>query len=191
MIFRLLQHLYNISPLPLYEFVLSKFVTHLADESLQYRSIKMYLSGLRYFQISAGLGDTYHGHMSALDYVLKGVKQVWAMSSNGPRERVPISLTILCKIQRVWSVSAHDPDSKLLWAACCLCVSFAFLRAGEMTTPDEGGYDPAVHLSYADAALDNPRKPSFMRITIKQSKSDPFRTGMNLYIGRTGTDLYP
>ena len=87
-------------------------------------------------------------------------------------------------------MSVHDPDSKLLWAACCLCF-FAFLLAGEMTTPHEGGYDPAVHLSYADVELDDPRKPSFLRITIKQSKTDPFRKGMNLYVGRTGTDLCP
>ena len=56
-----------------------------------------------------------------------------------------------------------------------------------MKTPDEGGYDSTVHLSYADVALDDPRKPSFLRITIKQSKTDPFRKGMNLYVGRTGT----
>ena len=35
-----------------------------------------------------------------------------------------------------------------------------------MTTPDEGGYDPAVHLGYVDVALDNPRKPSFLSIAI-------------------------
>ena len=60
-----------------------------------------------------------------------------------------------------------------------------------MTTKDEGGYDPAVHLSYADTALDDPRKQSFLRITIKQSKTDQFRKGMDLYVGRMGTDLCP
>ncbi len=33
--------------------------------------------------------------------------------------------------------------------------------------------------------------PSFMRVTIKQSKTDPFRQGVNLFVGRTGTDLCP
>ena len=31
----------------------------------------------------------------------------------------------------------------------------------------------------------------FIRITIKQSKTDPFRKGIDLYIGRTGNDLCP
>ena len=75
--------MYNIGPSPLYESVLCKFVTHLADESLQYRSIKMYLSGLRYFHISTGLDDTYKAHMPKLVNAVKGVKQVQAMSSSG------------------------------------------------------------------------------------------------------------
>ena len=112
--------MHNISPLPLYESVLCKFVTQLAEESFQYRSIKTYLSGLRYFQISTGLGDPYKAHMPKLDYVLKGVKRVRAMSGSGARECLPITPTILRKLKSVWSVSVHDPDSKLLWAACCL-----------------------------------------------------------------------
>ena len=47
-------------------------VTGFDDESLQYPSIKTYLLGLRYFQISAGLGDPNQAHMSKLDYVLNG-----------------------------------------------------------------------------------------------------------------------
>ena len=87
----------NISSLPLYESVLCKFVTHRAYESLQYRSIKTFLSGLRYFQISADLGDTYQAHMPKLNYVLKDVKRVRAMSGSGARERLPITPTILRK----------------------------------------------------------------------------------------------
>ena len=31
----------------------------------------------------------------------------------------------------------------------------------------------------------------FLRITIKQSKTDPFRKGIDLYVGCTGTDICP
>ena len=82
------------------------------------------------------------------------------------------------------------PESIYIWAACCLCF-FAFLRAGEMTTPDEGGYDAGVHLSFGDIALDNLQKPSFVQVSIKQSKTDPFRKGVKLCVGRTDSDLCP
>lgn len=72
---------------------------------------------------------------------------------------------ILCKLKEVWSESVDDPDTKLIWAVCCFGF-FVFLRAGEMTTLDEGGYNPSVHLSYKDIVIDDPRQPSFIRVSI-------------------------
>ena len=78
----------------------------------------------------------------------------------------------------------------MLWAACCIGF-FGFLRAGEFTVPGDDAYDPTVHLSHEDIAVDNPVKPRVVRITIKQSKTDPFRKGVDLYLGRTFADLCP
>ena len=78
----------------------------------------------------------------------------------------------------------------MLWAACCLGF-FDFLRAGECTIPDDNSYDPTCHLGYKDVAVDSREGPQVIRITIKQSKTDPFRKGIDLYIGRTGNDLCP
>ena len=50
------------------------------------------------------------------------------------------------------------------------------------------GYDPSIHLSRSDIAVDNPRQPTTLRVTIKQSKSDPF---CDLFLGKTATDLCP
>ena len=60
-----------------------------------------------------------------------------------------------------------------------------------MTTPDDGNYDPSTHLSVDDIALDHPCRPTHIRVTIKQSKTDPFRKGVNLFVGRTDGDLCP
>ena len=68
---------------------------------------------------------------------------------------------------------------------------FGFLRAGELTVPGDNAYDPAVHLNHMDITVDNPDNPRVVRITIKQSKTDPFRKGIDLYLGRTFTDLCP
>ena len=68
---------------------------------------------------------------------------------------------------------------------------FWFLRTGEMTVPNDQNYDPSCHLSVGDVAVDNPRAPTLLRVSIKQSKTDPFRKGIDLYMGRTGTEVCP
>lgn len=56
--------------------------------------------------------------------------------------------------------------------------------------PGRGDDDtPAAHLSWGDVAIDNPTVPSVLRVTIKQSKTDPFRKGV--LFGKTGTDVCP
>ena len=169
---------------------LCAFVAHLADEQLKHRTVKTYLSGLRYHQIKAGFPDPFQGAMPRLAYVLRGVKSDEAKRGGGSRERLPITPSILRKLREVWSPSGTERDTKLIWAACCLCF-FAFLRAGELTVPSDSTYDPAVHLSLSDVATDAPLNPSALRITVKQSKTDPFRRGVDLWVGRTGTDLCP
>ena len=76
----------------------------------------------------------------------------------------------------------HDPI--MLWAACCLCY-FGFLRAGEITVPSEAAYDPGVHLNFADVTADSISDPKLLRVKIKASKTDPFRQGVEIFIGRT------
>ena len=78
----------------------------------------------------------------------------------------------------------------MLWAACCLGF-FRFLRIGEITVPQQDAFDPEVHLSFRDVAVDDLTNPSFLRVSIKRSKTDPFRQGVELCIGRTWTDLCP
>ena len=59
------------------ESILCKFVSYLASEGLKHRSIKTYLSGVRYLQIRSGFPDPFHGsHMPRLDYTVRGVKRV-------------------------------------------------------------------------------------------------------------------
>ena len=78
----------------------------------------------------------------------------------------------------------------MLWAACCL--NFAcFLRSAEMTAPSATTYDESVHLCLKDIAVDNSKAPSILRVRIKQSKTDPFRMGMDLFVGKSHTDICP
>ena len=177
--------------IPVSEVVLCGFVSHLADEGLKHRTIKTYLSGVRYHQIRSGYSDPFQGTLlPRLDYVMKGIKRHQAKAGVKIRTRLPITPSLLRQLKGVWSQSGGARDTKLIWAACCLCF-FGFLRAVEMTVPGDSEYDPQAHLSLGDIALDDNRRPSLVRVTIKQSKTDPFRKGIDIFVGRTGTDLCP
>ena len=52
-------------------------------------------------------------------------------------------------------------------------------------------YDPEVHLKLGDLALDSHSNPSIVRITIKQSKTDPFRQGAHIFLGTTERVVCP
>ena len=95
-----------------------------------------------------------------------------------------------------WSV---DAGATLCFPSQSLCFvsprpkrrHFQFLRSGEITVPDQSSYDPSVHLSYNDIAVDNSRWPTTIQVRIKASKTDPFRHGVTVYVGRTDTSLCP
>ena len=78
----------------------------------------------------------------------------------------------------------------MLWGACGLGF-FAFLRAGEFTVPSRTAYDPSVHLSVEDIAIDSRAAPSIIRLRLKQSKTDPFRQRVDIHLGKTDSDLCP
>jgi len=78
----------------------------------------------------------------------------------------------------------------MLWAACCLAL-FGFLRISEFTVPCHTDYDPSLHLSLQDISIDNRGNPCILKVNIKQSKTDPFQQGVQIYLGATDTPLCP
>ena len=46
-------------------------------------------------------------------------------------------------------------------------------------------------MGFKDVAVDNPLSPSFLRVRIKQSKTDLFCRGVDIFLGRTNSDLCP
>ena len=78
----------------------------------------------------------------------------------------------------------------MLWAACCTGF-FGFLRAAEFTVQSLDSYDPGAHLSLADVAIDSHAHPSMVHLAIKASKTDPFRKGVHVFLGRTDKDICP
>ena len=166
-------------------------MSHLAQQGLKHRTIKVYLSAVRHLQIAGNYPDPFgDSPMPKLEYVLRGVKKHEAEKGEGQRPCLPITPEILRRLKSQWEPTAHTWDTRMVWAACCLGF-FAFLRVGEFTVPDNASYDQSVHLSFGDIALDDLKNLTVLQVCIKQSKTDPFRKGVTLYVGRTGVDLCP
>ena len=166
------------------------FVTHLAQQGLTHQSIKVYLSAVRNLHISAGLHEEFSKQLTPrLELVLKGIKKEKAKATSSA-VRLPVTIEIMRSIRAVLESNAAQYDTVLLWAACCMAF-FGFLRCGEFTVPSQTDYDPDMHLSLTDITLDDKVNPSVIQVTIKQSKTDPFRQGVDIYLGKTGKDICP
>ena len=151
-------------------------------------TVKSYQSAVRHAQIAQGLGDPRISAMPRLEYIIKDLKRCTASTST--TNRLPKTAQILRAIKQVWQ---RDPDrdkTTMLWVTVCTCF-FGFLRSGEIVVLSDSDYDAGTHLSYGDVHLDNSVDPQFLEVCIKASKTDPFRKGVQIYLGRTGTDLCP
>ena len=157
---------------------------------MKLQSIKSYLSCIRYYNIEQSHPDPFLKDMPRLHYVLRGIKSEEAKGQTHTKQRLPVTPTLLIKMYSSLRSNPHDFNNIMIWAASLVCF-FGFMRSGEITIPSQSAYDPTVHLNFADISVDNPTNPAIIQLSIKQSKTDPFRQGVNIYLGVTGNILCP
>ena len=163
------------SPCPADEWTLCLFATFLA-RFVPHSTIKVYLSGIRALHVEQGFPDPLQNCLR-LQRVVRGIKR--SQGSSSPN-RLPITDSHMLLIWN--SLNSHLPDHCMFWAACTLGY-FGFLRAAEFTVPNLASFSSSIHLTAQDIAVDGASSPSCMRVTIKVSKTDPFRKGDELHIG--------
>ena len=164
------------SPCPVEEWTLCLFVSFLAD-SIQHASIKVYLSAIRSLHIEQGFPDPLLNCLR-LQQVMRGIKR---FQGSPVAARLPITDSLMMVIRQSLNVTLHDHC--MFWAACTLAY-FGFLRSAEFTVPNLASFSSAIHLSVADIAVDSSTLPSCLCVRIKASKTDPFRKGCFVHIGR-------
>ena len=72
------------------EQVLCLFVSHLAQQGLKHRSIKVYLSAVRHLQIEGSYPDSFGGAAKPkLEYVLRGGEKARSRKRNGSMATPP------------------------------------------------------------------------------------------------------
>ena len=157
---------------------------------MTHKTIKVYLFVVRNLHFTTGHFKSFEIQLSPrVKRVLKDIKLSQA-KSRPPRSRLPITSPIMCKLRPVLAKSPNDYNNIMLWAACCLAF-FGFLCYSEFTIPSQDTFNDAVHLSFNDISVDDKQNPEVTAIRIKQSKTNPFRKGVTLMLGKTGNMVCP
>jgi hypothetical protein len=144
----------------------------------------VYLAAIRHHHLQLGFSDPLVGK-PRLAYLCKGIKRYQGAKG---RARLPLTAALLGKLQRQleYSSSITAADKSALWAALTLGFH-AFLRASEFTSPTTTHYNTTRHLLGRDLQM---RKDKLI-LTIKASKTDPFRTTCTIPVSATGKRTCP
>ena len=109
-----------LRPSPVSESALCYFAACSAKERLKHRTIKAYLSGVRFLHIAQSYSDPFQQTLNRLHYVLQGIKRIKSEGAQTNKSRLLMSPMLLRKMKKVWFTDSVIPDSPMLWAACCL-----------------------------------------------------------------------
>ena len=176
--------IHEVQPLfPANELTICYFAFFLA-KSVKHCTIKGYLSAIKHLHLKHGFDLKLHKFVR-LQYILRGIKRYQGQEM---RTRLPISLVHLELFYTLLhSQKVPDWNSKMLWAAICLAF-FGFLRISEFTTSQQ--FYPAYNLCSGDVTfVPSIISPTAVRIGLKCSKTDPFRKGVCLTLGQTGSHI--
>ena len=171
----------GLVPFPLKEATVCRFVAHLFQNNLSSGTIRLYLSGLRFYQIASGGDNPCLDSCSRLHYVLRGVAQSQPVCSRPTH--FPVTTEVLDLLFQAWSTQEPSFETTMLWAACTLGF-YGFLRSGEFTVVQGRQQHP---LTLANVRVDSRFDPNSLEVTLQHSKTDIHGRGCTLYIGRLHT----
>ncbi len=176
------------TPLPITEEKATAYVVTLARDGLKSGAIKYHLAGIRMAQVKAGMAAPCWSAMDRLAQVRKGLARMEATNGKERLRREPVRWHHLIAMKAAWSDAGRK--GKMLWAAACACF-FGCLRAGEALTPEGVQFDAKAHLTWEDVQLEDSPSPRWIRLAIKESKTDRLRTGELVTLQRTTGDICP
>jgi len=175
----------NCQQLPTDEDTLIQYAAYLA-RSIKYSSIKGYLAAVRHFHIRSGY-ELDLKKCLRLQLVCRGIKRSQGCSI---RTRLPITISHLNFFYSLLAIKhTCNYDSLMIWAAMTLAF-FVFLRLGELTC--NSSFCPNTHLTLLDISFHPIRTSSeYISVKLKVSKTDPFRVGQTIFIGKTSQPICP
>ena len=176
-------------PKPPSGFVLERFCAYLVvDKSLAYKTVKLYLCGIRNAYIEAGYGDILKDK-HRLQLTLRGIRK---QTPAATRVRLPITARLLHALLNSLdkSLFGYHTDTML---SCLLSVGwFGAMRCGEFVT-NRGGFDENKDLCVGDVTFhcDGSDSRRHVRLHLKFSKSDPYGSGVDIVLFEIGGSRCP
>lgn len=160
---------YNGTIIPASEETILLFASYLSQK-VRYSTIKVYLAAVRNLHIQLGFNSPVE-HSILLPRLIRGIKRVYTTDR---RPRLPITPTLLLRFRQHLNTDLFDHTT--LWVAM-LVAFFGFLRSAEL-----------LSLRVSDIQtlqLPSSSLPSYT-ITLRASKTDPFREGCTLRLAPSG-----
>ncbi len=164
------------------------YVVALVRDGLRVKTVKYHLAGLRMAQIKAGMAAPEWGAMSRLAQLRKGLARIEALGEKEKLRREPVKWSHMLAMKAVWK--AKGERGTMLWVAACTCF-FGCLRAGEALAPERGEFDEKAHLGWEDVQMEDAASPRWIRLRIKESKTDRLREGAFVTLPRTDLEICP
>jgi len=173
---------------PISEQWLIYYVTH-CHKILRSRlsTIKLYICGVRFQYISAGLPspfDIHTNNLVRLQMVLKGIKRVESTHSS---VRYPITFSVLSAMCTKLRQGFFNANIDIMMETVCTVAFFGFLRCGEFTCFNCHSFDPDVNLCVGDVGFEQDHAV----LTLKRSKTDPFRHGVAIKLFCNSSSVCP
>ncbi len=176
------------TPLPISEDKATAYVVTLARGGLKCGSIKYHLAGIRMAQMKAGMATPSWNTGGRLAQVRKGLARMEAVDKKDSLRREPVKWLHMKAMLATWKDKGDR--GKMLWAAACMCF-FGCLRAGEALTPEGVKFEAGAHLTWKDVQVEDATSPRWIRVVIKESKTDRLRKGATAVLQRTDLDVCP
>jgi integrase len=164
------------------------FVTWLASKKdLAYKTIKVYLSGVRFYHISNGHKDPITGK-ELLRLHVRGIRK---LSKSTRRYMFPLTVADLRHAKALcFDMLGSSSNQRCVWAATMLAF-FGLLRVSEYAAASAGKFDPLQQLTLGDITFKVEKGLEYVVVHIKRSKTDVFREGTTIAVGATGGPLCP
>ncbi|CAH1782344.1 unnamed protein product, partial [Owenia fusiformis] len=163
----------------------TSILAYIADcdgRNLRHGTIVNYLYAIRSMHLENGHGDILKDNFS----VKRALKAIHTKQDNTCNQKLAIDHKIMKSLETLHRSKIHD--TIVMWSAMTLAF-FGLFRCNEITIPDNSTFCPNKNMTTNDISFHKGVNGTFMKVMLKQSKTDTIGTGVQVIIGCTETNV--